>query len=158
MKGFIQKIISKIKANKKKSIIIASAVVLVIALAIGAIFLVRYIIRSNPNNYQLSETGNISIPGYPEIEIEKNTKDVSIHLENPEGNPCDFVYEIVIKSSGEVLFTSDKIAPGEAIENAKLLFPLSQGSYDVSVKIITTSVTDGTPMNGAAYDALLIVK
>ena len=49
------------------------------------------------------QTG-IKIPGYPSITIAKDKQDVTMALMNPEGNPCYFKFEIVLKDSGEAIF------------------------------------------------------
>ena len=39
----------------------------------------------------------IRIPGYPSITIPADTKDVTVNLMNPEGNPCYFAFTLVLK-------------------------------------------------------------
>ena len=38
----------------------------------------------------------IRIPGYPSITIPADTKDVTVNLMNPEGNPCYFTFTLVL--------------------------------------------------------------
>lgn len=104
------------------------------------------------------ESVGIKIPGYPSITLPKNTKDVTVALLNPEGNPCYFTFELVLKETGETLYKSKLVPPGQAITNITLAKPLSSGEYDATIKISTTSLTDGSAMNGANVETVLIVK
>lgn len=105
------------------------------------------------------ESKGIKIPGYPSITLPADTKDVTVALLNPEGNRCYFKFELVLKDSGETLYTSKLVPPGKCINNITLSKPLSAGEYDAVIKISTTSLEDGTtPMNGANVDTVLVVK
>ncbi len=108
-----------------------------------------------------SSTGNqqgIRIPGYPSITIAAGKEDVTMNLMNPEGNPCYFTFEIVLKDTGETIYKSDMVEPGKAISNVKLSHSLEKGEYKAVVKISTASLTDGSAMNGANVETTLIVK
>lgn len=105
------------------------------------------------------EAKGIKIPGYPSITLPADTKDVTVALLNPEGNRCYFKFELVLKESGETLYTSKLVPPGKCINNITLSKPLSAGEYAAVIRISTTSLEDGTtPMNGANVDTVLIVK
>ena len=45
----------------------------------------------------------IRIPGYPRITISADTKDVTMNLQNPEGNPCYFTFEIILTEGEETI-------------------------------------------------------
>ena len=100
----------------------------------------------------------IKIPGYPSVTLPADTKDVTVALLNPEGNPCYFVFELVLKSTGESLYTSKLVPPGQAITQITLAHALSAGEYDATIKITTYSTADQSPMNGANVETVLIVK
>ncbi len=51
------------------------------------------------------------IPGYPSITIEADNKDVQMNLMNPEGNPCYFIFEIVLNDTDETIYTSKMVEP-----------------------------------------------
>lgn len=114
------------------------------------------------NGEQLEDKGGasegIKIPGYPSITIPKDTKDITVALLNPEGNPCYFTFELVLKDSGETLYTSKLVPPGKAITNITLSKALSEGEYDATLKISTYSLADQSPMNGANVETVLIAK
>ena len=101
---------------------------------------------------------SIKIPGYPSISLPANTKDVTVALLNPDGNPCYFRFEIVLKDTGESLYKSKLVPPGKAITSISLSRPLAVGEYDAVIKVTTTSLKDNTPMNGANVETILKVK
>ena len=100
----------------------------------------------------------IKIPGYPSITLPKDQKTVNVALLNPEGNPCYFAFEIVLKDTGESLYKSKLVPPGKAITEITMSRALSAGAYNATIKITTTSVADGSAMNGANVETVLIVK
>ena len=77
----------------------------------------------------------IKIPGYPSIAIAKDSEDVQMALMNPEGNPCYFKFELVLKDSGETLFESKYVKPGDCIYDVHLNKPLAEGEYPATIKI-----------------------
>lgn len=104
------------------------------------------------------EAVGIKIPGYPSITLPANQQEVTVALLNPEGNPCYFTFELVLKDTGEVLYTSKMVPPGQAIYEITLSRPLSAGEYDAAIRISTASLTDGSAMNGANVETVLIVQ
>lgn len=117
---------------------------------------------SDWNGEQIPDKGGeevgIKIPGYPSITLPANKKDVTVALLNPEGNPCYFVFEIVLKDSGKSLYKSKLVPPGKAITKISLSQALSSGEYDATIKITTYSTANQSPMNGANVETVLIVK
>lgn len=103
-------------------------------------------------------SSGIKIPGYPSITIEADTQDVAVALLNPEGNPCYFTFELALKDTNEVLYTSKLVPPGQAIYNITLSRPLEAGEYDAVIRISTTSLEDGSAMNGANVETVLIAQ
>lgn len=103
-------------------------------------------------------SSGIKIPGYPSITIEAGTQDVAVALLNPEGNPCYFTFELALKDTDEVLYTSKLVPPGQAIYNITLSRPLEAGEYDAVIRISTTSLEDGSAMNGANVETVLIAQ
>ena len=100
----------------------------------------------------------IKIPGYPSITLPKGQKKVNVALVNPEGNPCYFTFELVLKDTGETLYKSKLVPPGKAITEITMSRALSAGEYNATIKISTTSIADGSAMNGANVETVLIVK
>lgn len=106
---------------------------------------------------QSTEIKEIRIPGYPSITLPKDQKSVEVYFLNPEGNPCYFTFELVLTSTGESLYTSKMVPPGQAITNMKMSRSLPEGTYEAVLKISTVSLEDGSPMNGADMKTTLIV-
>lgn len=101
----------------------------------------------------------IEIPGYPSLFINAGENEVSAILENPDGNPCYFVFELILSSSGESLYRSGLIPPGHAISGFSISRSLEAGEYDAVLRISTYSLEDGvTPMNGADMKTVLVVS
>ena len=111
-----------------------------------------------PDKTDDAPAAGIKIPGYPSITLPKDQKTVNVALLNPEGNPCYFTFEIVLKDTGESLYKSKLVPPGKAINEITMSRALSAGEYDATIKITTTSVADGSAMNGANVETVLIVK
>lgn len=100
----------------------------------------------------------IKIPGYPSITIPADKKDVTVALLNPEGNPCYFVFELVLKDTDETLYKSKLVPPGQAITDITLTKPLKAGEHNAVIKISTYSLEEQSPMNGANVETILIAK
>ena len=100
----------------------------------------------------------IKIPGYPSITLPANQQTVNMALLNPEGNPCYFTFEIVLRESGESLYKSKLVPPGQAITEVTLARALAAGTYEATIQITTTSLEDGSAMNGANVETVLTVK
>ena len=104
------------------------------------------------------EQVGIKIPGYPSITIAKDTQDVTMALMNPEGNPCYFKFEIVLKDGEETIFESKHVKPGDCIYDVHLNKPLAEGEYPATIKISTIALDGETPLNGANVETVLIAK
>ena len=111
-----------------------------------------------PDKTEDAPSAGIKIPGYPSITLPKDQNTVGVALVNPEGNPCYFTFELVLKDTGETLYKSKLVPPGQAITKITMSKPLSAGEYNATIRITTTSLTDGSAMNGANVETVLIVK
>lgn len=106
----------------------------------------------------VNDSSSIKIPGYSSILIDKDKEDVQIPLINPSGNPCYFSYELVLMDTDELLYKSKLIPPGKMIKDVRLNRALKEGEYRAYFRILTTSISDNSPMNGANMETVLIVK
>ena len=100
----------------------------------------------------------IKIPGYPSITLPKDQQTVNVALLNPEGNPCYFTFTLILKDTGETLYQSKLVPPGQAITEITMSRALAAGEYNATIQIATTSLEDGSAMNGANVETVLIVK
>ncbi len=114
--------------------------------------------QTQPPHQGDPDAAGIKIPAYPSIPIKANTQNVQMALLNPEGNPCYFIFSVILKDTEELLYQSKMVAPGQVIVNVTLNRPLEPGEYRAVVKIATASLTDGKPMNGANVETVLVVK
>lgn len=110
-----------------------------------------------PKSSGASQAG-IKIPGYPSIPLKAGIKEANIHLVNPDGNDVYFKFALVLSDTGEVLYQSGAVPPGQAINKQTLSRALSAGSYKAFIKISTFSISDQTPRNGANVETTLVVK
>lgn len=111
-----------------------------------------------PKDKDNNKKPGIKIPGYPSIFLPADTKDVTVALLNPEGNPCYFTFELVLKDSGETLYKSKMVPPGKAITKITLSRALPAGEYNATIKITTASLENGGAMNGANVETVLKVQ
>ena len=111
-----------------------------------------------PDKTDDAPAAGIKIPGYPSITLPADQETVTMALLNPEGNPCYFTFEIVLKDTGESIYKSKLVPPGKAITEITMSKALPAGEYDATIKITTTSLADGSAMNGANVETVLIVK
>lgn len=86
------------------------------------------------------------------------TEALPIRLHNPEGNPCYFSFSIILESTGETLYQSDMVPPGETIRTVDLTHGLEAGTYPVDILITTNALDDGRTMNSASLDVTLTVS
>lgn len=118
----------------------------------------------DPNAKAQTEQGSgdkpegIRIPGYPSITIKADQKDVEMNLMNPEGNPCYFTFEIVLNDTDETIYTSKMVEPGKAITDVTLKKAIPAGKYPATIKITTASLEDGSAMNGANVETVLVAQ
>ena len=113
---------------------------------------------SNSDKATTGSQQSIRIPGYPSITIAAGKEDVTMNLMNPEGNPCYFTFEIVLSDTGESIYKSAMVEPGKTISNGNLKHRLSSGEYKAVIKISTSSLIDGTTMNGANVETTIVAK
>ena len=165
--------------EKKKRIIVIVLAVVVVALAVILIFTLSKEPESSNTNPQdtnsdfiidpnagdgvtVTETpqkaDSIKIPGYPSITIAANTPNVTMALLNPEGNPCYFKFEIVLKDTDETIYESQFVPPGKTITDVTLTRGLSEGEHPATIKISTVALDQKTPLNGANVETVLIAK
>ena len=68
--------------------------------------------------------------------VEPGTKQcIGVDFENVENNICDQKFSLKIRHSGETLYESGAVAPGEYISDIELKRPLDRGTYDCVVVI-----------------------
>ena len=158
------------KMKKNKMIILVLCMAVVLAVGIG-----YFLLRQNrstdqafspdldPNAVALTAESaekpeGIRIPGYPKITIPAGETKVKMNLKNPEGNPCYFTFELVLTETDETIYTSKLVEPGKAITDVELTRALEAGEYPAVLRITTTSLEDGSEMNVADVETVLVAE
>ncbi len=146
--------------------------ILLLVVIVGAFFLLKPSEKDGPVTSNLPEFGfeeeqvqqteaaaqsrGIKIPGYTIIPVAANSKEVEVDLYNPEENQVYFQISFLLKDTGEKIFESKLIKPGQHLYTIPLTQPLAPGDYDITIQYSTFS-TDGafSPRNGATVDCVL---
>lgn len=158
--------------NSKKRKTLIWGIPVLILLLIGIFFLWKNHARSGPVTSNLPEyefedqqvqqtqpatqSRGIEIPGYSIIPVKADTTDVEVDLYNPESNEVYFQISFILKDTGDLLYESKLIQPGQHLYNITLNQPLAPGDYDITIQYATFS-TDGSysPRNGANVDCVI---
>lgn len=110
----------------------------------------------SPTN--LFEQRNIEISGFSAWHVPADeTESIPITLKNPEGNPCYFSFVITLEDSGEELYHSAMVKPGDTIKSININRPLESGQYNVLIQILTNELDTGKAMNDACFEVALTV-
>lgn len=109
-------------------------------------------IGESPSAEAESKSSSIQIAGFQEWQIPAGEKEsLPILLQNPKGNPCYFSFSIVLADSGETIYQSDMVPPGEAIRQVSLNRTFSPGVYSAFVRIKTNLLDSGREANDAVF-------
>jgi hypothetical protein len=103
--------------------------------------------------------GGVAIPGWSVITIPSGETEVAVDLPNPSANADKYYlsFEMRLADTGEVLFTTGYVLPGQSINKANLSRPLDAGIYDVIIRVQPCR-PDGSLTNNADMSTVLIVK
>ena len=152
------------------AILLGSVVVILVSCVLFGVWLYQkqndaWRIDPNAKDYDFSfsdgsnaSADHIAIPGYSEIVLPADTRNVQLVLLNPKGNPCNFRFTLILKDSGDVIYTSGLVPPGQAITELKLKRALDTGTYPMVIQIETFSISNNAPMNGANVETTLSVR
>lgn len=109
-------------------------------------------------NPSVTQTDKISIPGFEAWTIDAGETKVSTNFYNPEKNACYFVISVTLDDTGETIYESKYIKPGQHLYEVELAKALEAGEYQATLHYSTYLMTDLTPMNGANLPFELIVQ
>lgn len=111
-----------------------------------------------PNGVKNENPEEIMMPVFSTLYTKKDGSSVEASLANPEGNPCYFKYQILLKDNRKSLYSGEWIEPGYAVREIKLKEKLEPGEYPIIIKIKTGSLDDyKQELNGGEIEALLKV-
>ena len=105
-----------------------------------------------------AETGTIAIPGFETWTVDAGKTKVSTHFYDPEKNTCYFVISVTLDDTGETIYRSKYIRPGQHLYEVELSRALAAGSYKATLHYSTYAVTDLAPMNGADVPFTLVAN
>ncbi len=91
----------------------------------------------------------ISVPGFESLTIDADSTDAEVDLYNPDNNECYFEISIILPDTGEELYKSKYISPGQHLYSIELNTKLEKGEYDAVLHYSTYSLEDYSPLNGA---------
>lgn len=95
------------------------------------------------------DQSKILIPGYRDWNMKEGTDEVYIALYNPKDNPCYFQFNVILDETGETLFKTGLVPPGNAVTTVKLPRNFKEGIYPITLKIKTFALNDyEQPLNG----------
>ena len=101
---------------------------------------------------------NYSIPVYDSISIPAGTTGIDMMLWNPEGNSYYLVFEIVLKETREILYTSGIIPPSMYVENPALIKEMEKGVYPANLIIRAYDPDALAPKSETSIDFQIIVS
>lgn len=102
-----------------------------------------------PTAQATAPEGSITIPGFDRLQIAASTGQQTAPFYNPSGNACYFVISLFLPS-GEEIFRSGLVSPGESLSTMTLASVPPAGVYKSSILRYSCYSLDGTqPMNGA---------
>lgn len=100
----------------------------------------------------------ISIPGFETWSIDAGSTKAVTNFYNPESNSCYFVIRVVLDETGETLYESKYMKPGQHLYEVELQKAMEAGSYAATLHYSAYSSVDMTPLNGADIPFKLVVK
>lgn len=109
-------------------------------------------------NQTAAQSDKISIPGFEAWTVDAGKTAASTNFYNPEKNTCYFVISVSLDDTGETIYRSKYIKPGQHLYEVELLKSLEAGKYAATLHYSTYTMTDLTPLNGADVPFELVVS
>lgn len=103
----------------------------------------------------------IAIPGWGSITLPAGVTEAAASLQNPEENEGWYymTFELRLKDTDEVIFTTGLIPPGQYCNKVTLTHPLEKGEYAAVVHVQPYRMDENqTPTNNADMETTLIVQ
>lgn len=101
----------------------------------------------------------IQLPGYEKITLKSGTLTQDVNFPNAESNSVYFRLSLILTDSGEMIYQSNLVEPGNTLYQIDLERTLNRGEYPCTISYETFTM-DGnfTPQNGAVMDTVLVVS
>ncbi len=102
---------------------------------------------------------SIKLPGITTMHFKAGQTEQEFILRNPEENPCYFKFQIILDSTGEIIYESNLVPPGYAISKFHLTRALDAGNYKATVKYLTYSFdAEQNPLNNGQMKTTISVE
>lgn len=113
-----------------------------------------------PDGVENTERDKIVLPAYDNVVVEAKTNRLQTPLINTAGNQCQMAYELVLKKTGKVIFSSQnqRLKPGKAWYGFKLDRKVSKGQYPLVIKVTNYALNGKQKLNSSSLEATLIVE
>lgn len=102
----------------------------------------------------------VAIPGWGSMTIPAGVTEVQTSMQNPEANEGWYylTFELRLKDTDEVIFTTGLIPPGQYCNQVTLSRPLEKGEYAAVIHVQPYRISDQSPTNNADMETVLIVE
>lgn len=102
----------------------------------------------------------VAIPGWGSMTLPAGVTEVATSMQNPTANEGYYylTFELRLKDTGEVLFTTGLIPPGQYCNQVTLTRPLEPGQYAAVLHVQPYRISDQSPTNNADMETVLIVE
>lgn len=102
----------------------------------------------------------VAIPGWGSMTIPAGVTEVQTSMQNPIENEGWYylTFELRLKETDEVIFTTGLIPPGQYCNKVTLTRELEPGEYAAIVHVQPYRISDQSPTNNADLETVLIVK
>ena len=102
----------------------------------------------------------VAIPGWGSMTIPAGVTEAQTSMQNPEANEGWYylTFELRLKETDEVIFTTGLIPPGQYCNKVNLSRALEPGEYAAIVHVQPYRISDQSPTNNADMETMLIVK
>lgn len=103
----------------------------------------------------------IAIPGWGSIRLPAGVTEAPVALNNPEANAgwYDMTFELRLKETDEVIFTTGLVSPGQYCNQVTLNRPLEAGEYAAILHVQPYMQDENqTPTNNADMETTLFVE
>lgn len=116
--------------------------------------------RVTPTPAPATQEPGVAIPGWGSMTIPAGVTEVGATLFNPDANEGWYylTFELRLKDTGEVIFTTGLIPPGQYCNQVTLSRALDAGEYAAVIHVQPYRISDLSPTNNADMETVLIVK
>lgn len=149
------------KDQKRNSIIMISILtVLLVGLVLILFFKSPNTTKenNNPEPTQYVASNRYKLPNNMSYEFNEQDKTIVLYgdnLENPSKNTKYLQYQIMLKDTGEIIYKSDILKPGDHLENITFPFDKAPGEYKIFL-VSATIVGNGSEEENAIMTPLNI--